>query len=238
MDIIDKRITSQRIADYILDEIQCGNLRKGSHLPTERELTETLGVSRIPLREALCSLRIVGLLDARQGGGTYVTSECDPGRLGHMLYDFAVLENIDPVQVLDIRLLLEPEAAFLCAQHADREQKEELSGIAESYYELACSYSGIESEQIKLTRLDNEFHQAISRYCGNSFLRMIIQITEASSAELNMRNFYEKAASAGEDKKQFASEHLELAKAISKGDADSARKLMEKHLIGIRDAIS
>ena len=238
MNIIDKRITSQKIADYILDEIQCGHLRKGDHLPTEHELCESLDVSRIPLREALCSLRIVGLLDARQGGGTYVTSECDPSRLGHMLYDFAVLDSIEPVQVLDIRLLLEPEAAALAAEHSDQEQKDGLLKIAQRYYDIAADYHGLDSENRELTALDNAFHQAIPKACGNSFLGMIIQITEKSSTELNMRYFNEKASDAGNDKKRYASEHLKMAKAISKGDAESARRLMEKHLLAIKRAIS
>ena len=67
------RATDQAIAK-IKDLISSGEFTAGSRLPTERELTQRFGVSRSSLREATRALALVGVLEARVGDGTYVTT--------------------------------------------------------------------------------------------------------------------------------------------------------------------
>ncbi|MBI5829640.1 MAG: GntR family transcriptional regulator [Chloroflexi bacterium] len=62
-----------QIAESLLDRIEAGELAPGHRLPAERELSQTLGVNRMTLRQALHSLEMQGLLVRRQGAGTYVT---------------------------------------------------------------------------------------------------------------------------------------------------------------------
>lgn len=62
-----------QIAESLLDQIASGKLQAGHRLPAERELSETLGVNRMTLRQALHNLEMQGLLVRRQGDGTYVT---------------------------------------------------------------------------------------------------------------------------------------------------------------------
>jgi len=62
-----------QIAESLLDRIESGELAPGHRLPAERHLSETLGVNRMTLRQALQSLEMQGLLVRRQGDGTYVT---------------------------------------------------------------------------------------------------------------------------------------------------------------------
>ena len=237
MSIIDKRIASQYIVEYILNEIQSGKLKKGSHLPTEHQLSEMLGVSRIPLREALCSLRTAGLLEARQGGGTYITSKCDPSTLGRMLYSFAILEEADINQILDIRLLIEPEAAALAALNADDEQKQTILDLAKQYSDIINQLSS-EKENLQIASIDNEFHEQIAIASGNTFLWMIHKITDESSLQLNHMHFIEKADRYAKEKREFANHHLQIAKAIKNSDAESARSIMHRHLIKIKKSIS
>ena len=70
---IARSTMSKDIIRMIIDMINTGKLRPGSKLPSERELMEQLKVSRSPVREALRSLTLVGLLETVPGGGTYVS---------------------------------------------------------------------------------------------------------------------------------------------------------------------
>ncbi|MEN2448155.1 GntR family transcriptional regulator, partial [Bacillus sp. JR_15] len=67
-----KEKVSQIIARKLLTMIENGEFPPGSKLPTEMELTEQFGVSRVPIREALSMLRAAGVIYSRQGGGSYV----------------------------------------------------------------------------------------------------------------------------------------------------------------------
>src|SRR5690606_28107285 len=68
------------VVDGIKRMILDGELGPGDRLPVEKDLAEALGVSRGSLREGVRALSILGIVDTRQGDGTYVTS-LDPGRL-------------------------------------------------------------------------------------------------------------------------------------------------------------
>ena len=234
--IINKRNASQMIVDYILDQIQKGYLKKGDKLMTEHEFSELLGVSRIPLREALCALSTVGILESRQGGGTFVTTKCDPSVLGRMLYDYALLDDVDLNQVIDVRILLEPEAARQAANRGSQRQKEEIWSLAEDYQEVIEHYSDTESDNQKISKLDREIHQVIARASHNDFLWMILTIAETSFGELNNNNYLLTEDRGTKNRRIFMQQHLDIAQAILQSDAAAAHKAMEKHLLYIKKA--
>ena len=223
MSIINKRNASQLIVDYILDQIQNGYLKKGDKLMTEHEFSELLGVSRIPLREALCALSTVGILESRQGGGTYVTTKCDPSVL-------------DLKQVIDVRILLEPEAARQAAIQASQRQREEIWEIAEAYHQVSENYSGAELDNQRTVELDQKFHQLIAKASHNDFLWMILAVAGTSFSELNNSNYLLTSDHGAQDRHVFAQQHMDIAQAILQSDAASACKSMEKHLQFIKKA--
>ena len=71
-----KPIKTRRIYEEIVDQLKMmiiqGNLKPGDKLPSERELSEQLGVSRSSVREALSALEAMSILDIRSGEGTFV----------------------------------------------------------------------------------------------------------------------------------------------------------------------
>lgn len=234
--IINKRNASQMIVDYILDQIQKGYLKKGDKLMTEHEFSELLGVSRIPLREALCALSTVGILESRQGGGTFVTTKCDPSVLGRMLYDYALLADVDLNQVIEVRILLEPEAARQAANRGSQRQKEEIWNLADGYREVIEHYTGTESDNQKIVKFDREIHQAIARASHNDFLWMILTIAGTSFGELNNNNYLLTEDRGTKNRQIFMQHHIDIAQAIFQSDAAAAYKAMEKHLLYIKKA--
>lgn len=62
----------KRVMAFVKDGIRSGEFRVGSKLPTEREMAETLGMSRPSIREALKSMENIGLIESQQGSGNYI----------------------------------------------------------------------------------------------------------------------------------------------------------------------
>lgn len=233
-----KRTSSQEVVDYLLAQIQSGALRKGSKLPTEHELTELLGVSRIPIREAISALRTVGILESRQGGSTSVTTKCDPAILGHMLYDYAILENVDLHQVVDVRMLLEPEAAKQAALQGSLRQKEEIFKLSQEYKSVTDSYKSSEENDLLIAEIDQNIHEAIARASHNDFLWMLLVVSGTSFGELNRKNS-QAVDGWGEQKRLlFSRQHIDIAQAILDGNATQAKKSMEKHIQSIKYALT
>ena len=205
-----KKSTSQMIVEYILDQIQSGNIKKGDRIMTEHEFSELLGVSRVPIREALCVLSTVGLLEARQGGGRYVTNEYNTDILGHMLYDYAILEDVSLEQTMDVRFLLEPEIARKAAVFATPEQR---------FRDIIA--------------MDHDFHQSIAEASKNPFLSMLFAIITYSFEAFQHRR-YERGGDHQQHWQTLSIEHLDIAKAILAQDGGSAYQAMTRHLQLIR----
>src|SRR5690606_25405214 len=112
----------KKIYEIIVEKIEAfflrGDLKPGEKLPPERELAKRFGVSRNSVREALQALETSGAIEIRQGGGSYIkTSEV------HLLstkLSKTVLEAETHLldEMLELRRLLESEAASLAAQRA------------------------------------------------------------------------------------------------------------------------
>src|SRR5437016_12616783 len=110
---------TQDAIDQIRALIASGEWGPGTRLPREADLAAQLGLSRNSLREAVRALSLARVLEVRQGDGTYVSS-LEPGELleptsfaTHLLRGRTVLE------LLEVRRMLEPEAAAMAAQRAD-----------------------------------------------------------------------------------------------------------------------
>lgn len=238
MVLTENKNASQEIVEYLLNQIQNKVFQKGDKLPTEHEFCEMLGVSRIPLREAICSLKTIGLLESRKGGGTYVTSKCDPAILGHMLYDYAILENVDPQQVLDVRMLLEPEAARKAALNASQREKEELWQLVQEYAELVKNFDkDPETNTEAIAQLDIQIHQSIALASHNEFLWMLLVVLRTSFTRLNANHSKHVDEWGSNNRNAVSDAHKEIAEAILEGNSNRAKKLMEKHITDIKYSV-
>ncbi|RMF47458.1 MAG: FadR family transcriptional regulator, partial [Deltaproteobacteria bacterium] len=123
---------SEEIVEQIRNLISEGQLKPGDRVPSERELASVLGVSRPSVREAIMVLEAMGLVESRQGGGTYVrslteSSLADPltsmvEKNPKMLYDLA-----------EVRMGIETWSAYLAAQRAT---EEDIARIEELFREM------------------------------------------------------------------------------------------------------
>ncbi|WP_300668290.1 FadR/GntR family transcriptional regulator [Desulfoluna sp.] len=145
----------KQISNEIERSIKRGELSVGDKLPSEPELVALFGVSRNTVREAIQSLIQAGVLESRQGDGTYVMLS---GRFeANMVHRF--YESMDEVQ--EVRLSLEKEIVKFAAARRTDNDLEMIRNALE--YRNSKNDSVIENSQ-----WDMEFHLAIARASHNS----------------------------------------------------------------------
>jgi GntR family transcriptional regulator, transcriptional repressor for pyruvate dehydrogenase complex len=206
------------IKDMILD----GQLEPGQRLPSERALSEALGVSRPTVREALRSLEAMNILESRQGAGTFVSSLSAEELLRPLQFALALadsaLENL-----FEVRLMLEPGAAALAAERATEEQLDGLRDVARRTGEC-----GGAPEQ--MLRLDTELHERTVEAAANPLLEHLVASTAVMAYE--SRSYTVRLPGVVE---RTVREHREIVKAICARDPEAARAAMATHIARIRD---
>src|SRR4028119_1897531 len=115
--------TSEEVVSQLREMIHRGELRPGDRLPPERDLAKLLGVSRPTLRAGIRSLAAVGVLQSRQGAGTFVVEAgASPVLDGNSLQMMASLHGFTNEEMFEARISLEMEIAKLAAERATSEQ--------------------------------------------------------------------------------------------------------------------
>src|SRR5213078_4133630 len=111
--------TSEEVIAQLREMIHRGELRPGDRLPPERDLAKLLGVSRPTLRAGIRSLSAVGVLQSRQGAGTFVVeANASPILDSNPLRLMASLQNFSSAEMFEARLSLEMAIAGLAAERA------------------------------------------------------------------------------------------------------------------------
>ena len=129
---IARRSVTMDTAALIKDMILDGRLHPGHRLPSERSLSEALGVSRPSVREAISSLVAMNILETRHGSGTFVAS-LTLDELLRPLQFVVTLADSGMRDLFDVRALLEPGAAALAAERGTDEELELIArGATES----------------------------------------------------------------------------------------------------------
>lgn len=209
----------ERIKQMILQ----GELGPGDRLPKEVILAERLGLSRTSLREAIKALSLIRVLDVRQGDGTYVTSlrpELLLDVLGFVL-DFHRHDSV--LNLLEVRRILEPEAAALAAHHMPNAQIAELHKLLE----------GMEgtTEVPELIRIDVEFHHRIAAGSGNAVLTTLID--SLSAPTMRARTYHQLTEPSAVLRSN--EQHRAIVQALEARQAEVARSWAVAHVACVED---
>ena len=221
---IDRVPVGEQVAKQLLALVQNGSLKAGQKLPTERELSAMLEVSRPSLREALRALSLLGVLKIRQGGGVFV-SQLDPESLLAPLHFFVSLNEQNLEDLFEARLVIETENARIAARKISPEGIERLKECVDSQSQTA-------SDPEKFIEADNEFHKIINESVDNAFLdRFATSLHILAKASREITGHIPGAI------EQSSRDHARIAAAIEAGDEDAAAQAMETHLNNGRDAL-
>ena len=159
---------AEQVADGIMNLIQETPYKAGDKLPTEKELCESTGAGRNTVREALKILASRNVLEIRQGAGTFVSEKQgipdDP--LGFSMVNDHVKLTRD---LLQVRIMLEPQIAALAAQCAKEHEIRELEEILE---EMEAAMKKRED----YSELDTKFHTKIAQCTHNIVMENLLPV--------------------------------------------------------------
>lgn len=217
--------TTEEVVDRLREMIQSGEITAGDRLLPERDLAKLLGVSRPTLRAGIRSLSTVGILQSRQGAGTFVAGvEGSPTLDGSALRLLSALHGFTSDEMFETRLALEMSIAGLAAERATSEQ---MTLLAE---EIAAMYASLDDPEQYLVH-DMQFHQAIAAASGNriltSLMNMIAKIL-FDSRRKTVKN--------ATDLKESVLQHQSVYRAIRERSPESARAAMHEHLVRTQQA--
>lgn len=208
---------AESAASRIAQMISSGELRPGDRVPPERELAQTLGVSRGALREGLRSLESAGLLHARVGNGRFVAL-AGSENASAALTSFMQLQPIG--DVIALRRLLEPAAvrdipatkiAIVAADASQSLQHMRRATARRQYIQAATAHT--------------TFHSSLVRYASTRLLRQLLLglIRASETAELEVLRDQQAA-------KHSLARHQAIADPLAAGDVEEAARRVEQHL--------
>ena len=189
----------------------------GDKLPSEQTLADNFNVSRPVIREALKILATRGLVEKKNGEGSFI-SEIDPSTIYDVIKRYVLSKDIDVQSIFLVRISLETTAAKLAAENAKEEDIEELYRINK---EMDLNKHDLE----KRAEYDVMFHNKIAEMSANP----LIQIFTFSMAGLVIPVVRHTLESYGNEEGVLS--HKEIVDAIKEGNAVKSEALMREHLV-------
>lgn len=210
----------EETVERILHAVKLGTVPPGDRLPSERELSALLGVSRDTLREAIRALAAEGIVESRRGrgGGTYVLRVPGPGS-GAPLCAVVDEQPHGLDETLTFRRVVETGAAEAAAGRA-------LSATERRLLRERTD----EAEQAGLTDYriaDTRYHLAVAELAGSRPLSAAV-----AEARLRINDLLDAIPMLAVNLKHSADQHRRITAAILGGDPEAARRAMAQHLEG------
>ena len=229
--IIQKTSVSRQVADYILDQIDRGGLKRGDRLPGEREFAESLGISRVPLREAIAALTAMGIVEKRQGDGSYIAG-FSPDALGRILRTYTMLDRALAADLFEARALVEGAAARLAARNAADEDVDALYEEIGRMEEAIPAYIRGEKRLADMLCLDDMFHLRCAAASHNQFYIQFVNIVHTAGTDMGL---YERTYGRRPETYYGSVEfHRRVADAIAGREEQAAEDIMREHIESIR----
>lgn len=214
-------VTNEAVS-RIKSMIATGELTPGSRLPSQDDLASQLGLSRSALREAVRSLTTMNILVSRQGDGTYVSSLRTPLLLQPLTFAADILPDDAMIQLLDLRVALEPHAAALAATRVNDGEVHALATIA--------GRGAPGTSAAEFAEADLAFHRRILDLSGNEAIATLCQAISPPAMYARILG----VAPAPEVRSAVADDHTRIVAALADQDVEAARAAMAVHVTGMR----
>ena len=224
-----KPIKPKRISDQVFDQLRelifRGEFKAGEKILTERELAEAFGVSRTSVRDAINRLVVMGLLDQKQGQGTFVRSP--ESKEKSILATMVESQGASITDLLEVRMGLECNAAAMAASRAVEKDFQFMEkSIEEMQKEVKSGRLGTEA--------DASFHMAIA-YATNNPLQVFIMKNFYdflfTGIKVNLEGLYQIPSNVD----TILEQHTLIYQAIRKGNPEAAHQAMKQHIKFVYD---
>jgi len=216
------------IVDDILSKIVNRIYKAGCRLPTEAELCQAYGVSRVTVRESLKKLEMMDVISIQQGRGTFV-KEIGLGNFMQPMFNLIDFGDFDIKTIYDARLWIETGTCRLAALNrteADIAELEEIYSRMCAHQRLLESGAITEHDLDEAGGADTEFHIAVARASKNEILK---------AAVINLENISRACArrtkKTGVILRDADNDHRAVLDAIRAGDPDAAERAIVAHTL-------
>ncbi len=209
----------EKVVQYIKDEVWCGSLKRGERLPPERELAESLGVSRNSVRETIRTLSMLGFISSTQGAGNFVTCDFEKN-VGESLRMMLALGETNYLQISQMRCALECETAWLAAERILPKQTARLQELVELMRQ--------KPDAEKASRYDLEFHRLLCEASGNRLIKALFSAMMATVEDF-ISTMYRRISQNEEQMEKLHAAHGQLAQALAAHDHSAAAHALMAH---------
>ncbi|MET3927478.1 FCD domain-containing protein [Devosia sp. 2618] len=203
-----RRSITAEVVNKLYETLSGGNFKVGDRLPSEFELAEQFGVGRSAIREAVRELVAFGVLELRRGTGTFVTAVPN-GRVGSHEDLYEQLRKMAAQDLLELRLLIEPEVAAIAAKRA----------TAEELLKLRADVEGLAGSDGSPAPEDIGFHlHLVAATHSRSLQRItswIVEFFDESGVDTSQDDY---------------NDHSAILDAVASRQPELARELMRQHL--------
>lgn len=207
---------AQALIDYML---RSGLVQPGTRLPSERRLADAFGIGRGSVREALKSLSLLGLIEIRQGDGTYLRRP-DSELLPQVIEWGLLLGERKVFDLVEARQEIEKSIARLAA---GRRTDEDVAALEEDLARMGAAFDDVEA----FVDADVDFHLTLARVTDNSVLADIL-----ASIQSLLRVWVGRVIGAGSAYQVSYDEHRRVLEAVRAGDPEAATAAMAAHMEG------
>lgn len=207
----------QKVIDYICQEITDGRIRIGDRLPTERLLSEQMGVSRNCVREALRSMETFGLIECRQGSGNYLSCRMSEP-ISEIFSIMLMLGTTNMEDVKAFRMELDKQACRTLAERADR------VGIADTLVAILGETPG--DGETQAIEVDARFHYELLQLQGN---RLWMTIADAIFPVYRQGIKDTLIHASEEEQRRFSELHRAICEGIRAGSYEQCAQAIEEH---------
>ncbi|QTQ13315.1 FadR family transcriptional regulator [Treponema parvum] len=216
-----KKIASKKIADQVfdqlLDQIKAGVWEAGDKLPSENEMASAFNVSRISVREAVKRFAAMGIVETRQGEGSFLKQISLENCTKNILLPLFTMDPPSLLEIIEFRSINEPGAIALAAERITDEELAELE-------RLVTDMKRSDVDIRKFIDDDLKFHLTISKASHNSF---IIQMNDLMF-EMLRKGMETTVSKLG--RKDGIHYHTEILSALKKRNKNKAVELMREHI--------
>lgn len=224
---VNKENAFHDILNQILDHIQDGSLKPGEPLPAERNMAESMGISRPVLREVLRALELLGIITSVRGGANYIARDLEYCLIAPLSILFR-LHNGSVQQAQQLRSALECKAAALAAERC--------TPVDAAQLQLLLAQLDAEEDEKIRADLDRDLHLKVGKMTGNPMIFSVLsaasQLTENIITGIRAYIMQKNHTASDVD-----GQHRRIVEAIVNGQPEQAQRHMQEHMTTIEGYI-
>lgn len=217
---------AKSLSRYLRQQIESGSFPPGHRLPTERELSESFRASRGAVRRVLSNFKEQGLITQMVGSGTFVSeraADLQPATGERLPTSVAV--QTSPAQLMEARLLIEPQMVALIVRYATASDFERMDECNER-----CEAANAIDE---FEHWDGALHRAFAEATHNAFFLRILELTNMVREEGEWGRL-KRISLTPERRRRYEMQHRAIVAALRDRDEVTSRALLKEHLLEVQ----